>query len=89
MGPWHVVLFVQKNYLEREFNMVKDFIGDFPFWRFFEDETKLLGDESKPTLKVLAPSAVNYLRVLEREFDELPILEAQAKMQQRLQPSSH
>ncbi len=90
MGPWHIVLFIQKNFLEREFNMARDVVNAFPFWRFFEDETKLLGVESKPSIKILAPSAVNYLRTLEREFDELPILEAQAKMQQRLhQPSTH
>lgn len=90
MGPWHVVLFIQNNFIEREFNMSRDVVSEFPFWRFFEDETKLLGVESKPSIKILAPSAVNYLRTLEREFDEIPILEAQAKMQQRLhQPSSH
>lgn len=88
MGPWHIILFVQQPYLERDFNLATDLVTEFPFWRFFDDETKLLGDESKPSVKMLAPSAANYLRVLEREFDEIPILEAQAKLQIRHQPSS-
>jgi hypothetical protein len=90
MGPWHVVLFVQQPFLERDFNQARDLVTSFPFWRYFEDETRLLGEEAKPSVKLIAPSAVNYLRVLEREFDEFPIMEAQAKMQQRtLNPSAH
>ncbi|MBY0517408.1 MAG: hypothetical protein K2P81_10890 [Bacteriovoracaceae bacterium] len=91
MGPWHVVLFVQQPFLERDFNQARDLVTSFAFWRYFEDETKLLGEEAKPTIKLIAPSAVNYLRVLEREFDELPILEAQAKMQMRntTNPAAH
>lgn len=89
MGPWHVVLFVQQPFLEREFSQASNFLASFPFWRYFEDETRLLGEEAKPTLKLIAPSAVNYLRILEREFDEIPILEAQAKMQTRSLPAAH
>lgn len=90
MGPWHVVLFVQQPFLERDFNQAKDLLSSFAFWKYFEDETRILGEEAKPTLKMLAPSAVNYLRTLEREFDELPIMEAQAKLQLRsVNPPAH
>ncbi|MFP5491176.1 MAG: hypothetical protein ACLGG0_06725 [Bacteriovoracia bacterium] len=88
MGPWHVVLFIQQPFLERDFNQAKDLLAAFPFWKYFEDETRLLGEEAKPTVKLIAPSAVNYLRVLEREFDEFPIMEAQARMQARPMNSS-
>lgn len=83
-GPWHILLFVKGSFLEREHSKLGELLLTFPFWRFFEDDSKLMGEEVRPTLKVLAPSAVNYLRTLEREFDELPILEAQAKLGARL-----
>lgn len=83
-GPWHVLLFTKSAFLEREHSKVSDLLVSFPFWRFFEDESRVMGDEMRPTLKPLAPSAVNYLRTLEREFDELPIMEAQAKLAARL-----
>jgi hypothetical protein len=91
MGPWHVVLFIQQPFLERDFNQVRDLVASFPFWRYFEDETKLLSDEARPSVKLIAPSAVNYLRTLEREFDEFPIMEAQARMNQRSahSPAAH
>jgi hypothetical protein len=79
-GPWHMLVFVKPAHLEREHGRMADLVATFPFWRFFEDETKVLGEEARPTLRPLAPSAVNYLRTLEREFDELPIMEAQAKL---------
>jgi hypothetical protein len=84
-GPWHVLLFVKGSLLAREHEQLATLLAGFPFWRFFEDETRLMGDEARPTLKPLAPSAVHYLRTLEREFDELPVLEAQAKLSARLQ----
>lgn len=85
-GPWHILVFAKPPYMEREHGQLMDLVTSFSFWRFFEDEALVLGEEAKPTLRVLAPSAVNYLRVLEREFDEFPILEAQAKMQGRSTP---
>lgn len=83
-GPWHVLLFVKGAFLEREHKAVTELLLSFPFWRYFEDDSRVMGEEMRPTLKPLAPSAVNYLRTLEREFDELPILEAQAKLSARL-----
>lgn len=87
-GPWHILLFVKAPFLEREHARLSDLLVSFPFWRFFEDESRVMGEEARPTLKTLAPSAVNYLRQLEREFDELPILEAQAKLGVRLKSST-
>ena len=83
-GPWHILLFVKGAFLEREHTKISDLLVSFPFWRFFEDESRVMGDEMRPTVKPLAPSAVNYLRTLEREFDVLPIMEAQAKLTARL-----
>jgi hypothetical protein len=83
-GPWHVLVFAKGPFLEREHDQLAELIASFPFWRFFEDEGRILGEELRPTLKPLAPSAVNYLRTLEREFDELPVMEAQAKLTSQL-----
>jgi hypothetical protein len=80
LGPWHILLFVQSPFVERDFNQCRDLLAGFPFWKYFEDETRVMGEEARPSLKLIAPSAVNYLRTLEREFDELPIIEAQARL---------
>ncbi len=81
-GPWHVLLMVRTPFIEREHAAVTALLAQFPFWRFFEDDAKVLGEEARPTLKPLAPSAVAYLRTLEREFDAFPAMQARAALGQ-------
>lgn len=77
VGPWHILLFIPAYHLENDFNKVKAFMNKFSYWKYFEDEGKVLGEETKPSLKIIPASAVNYLRILEKEFDHNVVIDSQ------------
>lgn len=70
-GPWHVMFFIPKENLETETHMLQSFIKQFGFWKFFEDTTQVLSQDMLPTLKLLPPSSAHYLRIFEKEFEEM------------------
>ncbi|MGE3608785.1 MAG: hypothetical protein AB7I27_04280 [Bacteriovoracaceae bacterium] len=70
-GPWHVMFFIPKENLEAETQMLQTFIKQFSYWKFFEDNTQILSEDMFPTLKLLPPSSAHYLRIFEKEFEEV------------------
>lgn len=70
-GPWHVVFFIPKEDLETEFQMLQTFVRQFGFWKFFEDNSQILSEDMLPTLKLIPASSAHYLRIFEKEFEEL------------------
>lgn len=70
-GPWHVLFFVPKEDLETEFQMLQGFVRQFGFWKFFEDNSQILSEDMLPTLKLVPASSAHYLRIFEKEFEEL------------------
>jgi hypothetical protein len=70
-GPWHVLFFVPKEDLEAEFQMLQGFVRQFGFWKFFEDNSQILSEDMMPTLKLVPASSAHYLRIFEKEFEEL------------------
>jgi len=70
-GPWQVMFFVPRENLETEFQMLQHFIKQFSFWKFFEDNSQVLTDDMLPTLKLLPASSAHYLRLFEKEFEEM------------------
>jgi len=70
-GPWHVMFFIPKEDLEAEFQMLQLFIRQFSFWKFFEDNSQILSEEMMPTLKLIPPSSSQYLKIFEKEFEDL------------------
>lgn len=70
-GPWHVLFFVPKEDLEKEFQMLQGFVRQFGFWKFFEDNSQILSEEMLPTLKLVPASSAHYLRIFEKEFEEM------------------
>jgi len=70
-GPWHVMFFVPKEDLETEFQMLQTFVRQFSFWKFFEDNSQVLSEEMMPTLKLIPASSAHYLRIFEKEFEDL------------------
>lgn len=70
-GPWHVMFFVPKEDLETEFQMLQTFVRQFGFWKFFEDNSQVLSEDMLPTLKLVPASSAHYLRIFEKEFEEL------------------
>ena len=70
-GPWHVIFFIPKEDLESEFQMLQTFIKQFGFWKFFEDNSQVLSEEMMPTLKLVPASSAHYLKIFEKELEEL------------------
>lgn len=70
-GPWHVMFFVPKENLETEFQMLNGYLKHFAFWKFFEDNSQVLSEDMLPTLKLVPASSAHYLRLFEKEFEEL------------------
>jgi len=70
-GPWHVIFFIPKEDLESEFQMLQSFIKQFGFWKFFEDNSQVLSEEMMPTLKLVPASSAHYLKIFEKELEEL------------------
>ena len=70
-GPWQVMFFVPRENLETEFQMLQHFVKQFSFWKFFEDNSQVLTDDVLPTLKLLPASSAHYLRLFEKEFEEM------------------
>jgi DNA-binding NarL/FixJ family response regulator len=71
MGPWHVIFFIPKEDLERETQALQTFVRQFGYWKFFEDNSQVLTEDMLPILKLVPPSSSHYLRVFEKEFEEL------------------
>lgn len=70
-GPWHVMFFIPKENLEAESQMLQSFIRQFGFWKFFEDNSEVLSEEMLPLLKLMPASSAHYLRLFEKEFEEM------------------
>lgn len=90
-GPWHVTFFIPKENLETETVMLQNFIKNFSYWKFFEDNSQILSEEMLPILKFVPASSAHYLRIFEKEFVEMsmneeamPILGSQRASSKRL-----
>lgn len=70
-GPWHVMFFIPREQVETEFQMLNTFIRQFAFYKFFEDNSQILSEEMMPTLKLVPASSAHYLRLFEKEFEEM------------------
>lgn len=70
-GPWHIMFFIPHQNLEAETQMMQGFIKQFSFWKFFEDNNEILTEEMFPTLKIVPPSSAHYLRLFDKEFEEI------------------
>jgi hypothetical protein len=69
-GPWHVMFFIPKENLESEFQMLQNFLRQFGYWKFFEDNSQVLSEDMYPILKMVPASSAHYLRLFEKEFEE-------------------
>lgn len=79
-GPWHVMFFVPSENLETETQMLKSFIKQFSYWKFFEDNSQILSEEMLPTLKLVPHSSAYYLRAFEKEFADLSAAEEEKRL---------
>lgn len=74
-GPWHVMFFIPKENVETETMMLQSFIKQFSYWKFFEDNSQILSEDMLPILKLIPASSAHYLRIFEKEFEDLGIKE--------------
>lgn len=87
-GPWHVLFFIPKEDLETETNMLQTFIKQFGYWKFFEDNSQVLSEDMHPILKLIPSSSSHYLRIFEKEFEDLKLEEESRQMVLRPQKDS-
>jgi hypothetical protein len=71
MGPWHVLFFVPRENVETELRMLEAFVKHFSYWKFFEDNSQILSEEMLPMIKLIPASSAHYLRIFEKEFEEM------------------
>jgi hypothetical protein len=65
------MFFIPREQVETEFQMLNTFIRQFAFYKFFEDNSQILSEEMMPTLKLVPASSAHYLRLFEKEFEEM------------------
>lgn len=80
MGPWQVMFFVPKEDLETEFQMLSAFVKQFSFWKFFEDNSQVLTEDTLPTIKLVPASSSHYLRQFEKEFEDMAMKEESKRL---------
>lgn len=79
-GPWHVLFFIPREDVETETQMLQAFVKDFGYWKFFEDNSQVLSLDMFPLLKLIPPSSNHYLRIFEKEFEDLGIKEQEKRL---------
>lgn len=74
-GPWHVMFFIPRENVETETQMLQSFVKQFSYWKFFEDNSQVLSEDMLPVLKLIPASSAHYLRIFEKEFEDLGVKE--------------
>ncbi len=74
-GPWHVMFFIPRENVEAETQMLQSFVKQFSYWKFFEDNSQVLSEDMHPILKLIPASSSHYLRIFEKEFEDLGVKE--------------
>jgi hypothetical protein len=79
-GPWHVVFFIPRENVETETQMLQSFVKQFSYWKFFEDNSQVLSEDMLPVLKLIPASSSHYLRIFEKEFEDLGVKEESKRL---------
>lgn len=69
MGPWQILIYVSKENVEMEFNVIQMVIKNMNLWKFFEDESQILIDSISPNIKLVPLSSANYLRIFQNDLE--------------------
>lgn len=65
------VVSIEKKYIESDFHKVKEFVGGFQFWRYFEDSSLVVSSDLAPDVRLIAPSSVNIIRQAQDGFNDI------------------
>lgn len=83
-GPWHIIFFLPKDTIETESIMIQSFVKQFSYWKFFEDNNQILSEEMLPQLKLIPASSAHYLRIFQKEFDEIRMNDESKRLTQNM-----
>lgn len=61
-GVQNQMVFIDKTYLETDFQRLRHLVSNFQYYRYFEDSNFIMSNEMIPEIKAVAPSSVNYIR---------------------------
>ena len=65
IGPGHFVVSINRQNLERDFLKLKAYIQNLENWRYFSDDSALMKSDITPDIKLVSPSSVNLVRLME------------------------
>jgi len=71
MGPWQILIFINKDKVEMDFHALQSMIKNLHVWKYFEDDSQVLSEEMMPQLKLIPASSAHYLRLFEKDFQEV------------------
>ena len=67
-GASNFLVFIEKTRLEEDYQKLKASLEDFPFHNYFQDPSVVMSSRTRPSLRLVPPSALNYLRSIEPDF---------------------
>jgi hypothetical protein len=69
-GVNEILLMSEKESFEANFMNVENFVKSFSYWKYFADSSTLITNDLTPKVSIVAPSSLNYLRMVEQDFDQ-------------------
>lgn len=70
-GAEKILIFLDKKFIDTNYQVVKHFASDFQYWRYFEDGSLVVSEDCYPKVKMVPPSALSVLKSTE-EMESLP-----------------
>jgi hypothetical protein len=70
-GVHELLIFCERENFDKDLLAIKSFVKTFAYWRYFEDSSLVMAKDAQPSVKVINPSSINYLRMVDQHFDDL------------------
>jgi hypothetical protein len=70
-GVHELLVFCEKENYEKDLLKLKTFTKTFSYWRYFEDSSLVMASDTAPGVKVINPSSIQYLRMVDQHFDDI------------------
>ncbi|MCO4754331.1 MAG: hypothetical protein KC478_07600 [Bacteriovoracaceae bacterium] len=61
-GAQSFMVFIDKRFLEQDYQKLKAMADDFQYWRYFQDASTVMTSGLAPDIRLIAPSSVNFMR---------------------------
>ena len=70
-GAHCFVVMIDLKHLEKDFNRIRHYTEEFPYWRYFEDSSIVMQNNMKPVIKTMAPAAVSLVRTVQGQAQKV------------------